>query len=188
MCHVAFFWNPQHPKSQWHSDCYIDFFWETFFDNPNGIATVTRASFGNFFWQSQRHSDSYTDFFWQSFLTIPMAQRLLHRLLVTIFFDNPNGTATVTQTSFDNLFPQSQWHSVYYTDFSRQSFLTIRRAQSGPYRFCWKPWYLKSQWHNDNYTDFFWQSFSTIPMAQRVPYSFVESLGISNPNGTTTIA
>ena len=139
-----------------------------FFDNPNGIATVTQASFGNFFWQSQRHSDSYTDFFWQFFLTIPMAQRLLHRLLLTIF-------------------PQSQWHSVYYTDFSWQSFLTIPRAQSGPYRFYWKPWYLKSQWHNDNYTDFFWQSFSTIPMAQRVPYSFVESLGISNPNGTTTI-
>ena len=33
-----------------------------------------------------------------------MAQRLLHRLLLTIFFDNPNGTATITQTSFDNLF------------------------------------------------------------------------------------
>ena len=33
-----------------------------------------------------------------------MAQRLLHRLLLTIFFDNPNGTATITQTSFHNLF------------------------------------------------------------------------------------
>ena len=34
---------------------------------------------------SQWHSDYYTDFSWQSFLTIPMAQRLLHRLLLAIF-------------------------------------------------------------------------------------------------------
>ena len=40
-----------------------------------------------------------------------MAQRLLHRLLLTIFLDNPNGTATVT------------------TDFFCQSFLTIPMAQ-----------------------------------------------------------
>ena len=55
-----------------------------FFDNPNGTATITQTSFGNFFWQSQWHSDCYTDFFWQFLLTIPMAQRLLHRLLVAI--------------------------------------------------------------------------------------------------------
>ena len=70
---------------------------------------------------SQWHSDYYTDFSWQSFLTIPMAQRLLHRLLLAIFFDNPNGTATVTQTSFSNFFWQSQWHSDCYTDFFWQS-------------------------------------------------------------------
>ena len=114
--------NSQHPGSQWHSDCYTDFSWQSFltipmaqrllhrillaisFDNPNGTATVTQTSFGNFFWQSQWHSDCYTDFFWQFLLTIPMAQRLLHRLLLAISFDNPNGTATVTQTSFGNLF------------------------------------------------------------------------------------
>ena len=55
------------------------------------------------------------------FLTIPMAQRLLHRLLLSIFFDNPNGTATVTQTFFGNFFWQSQWHSDCYTDFFWQS-------------------------------------------------------------------
>ena len=55
-----------------------------FFDSPNGTATVTQTSFGNFFWQSQWHSDCYTDFFWQFLLTIPMAQRLLHRLLLAI--------------------------------------------------------------------------------------------------------
>ena len=63
---------------------------------------------------SQWHSDYYTDFFWQFLLTIPMAQRLLHRLLLAISFDNPNGTATVTQTSFGNLFWQSQWHRNCY--------------------------------------------------------------------------
>ena len=99
------------------------------FDNPNGTATVTQTSFGNFFWQSQWHSDCYTDFFCQSFLTIPMAQRLLHRLLLAISFDNPNGTATVTQTSFVNLFWQSQWHSDCYTDFFWQLLLTIPMAQ-----------------------------------------------------------
>ena len=80
-----------------------------------------RLLFTIFFWQSQWHSDYYTDFFWQSFLTIPMAQRLLHRLLLAISFDNPNGTATVTQTSFGNFFWQSQWHSDCYTDFLWQS-------------------------------------------------------------------
>ena len=98
-------------------------------DNPNGTATVTQTSFGNFFWQSQWHSDCYTDFFWQFLLTIPMAQRLLHRLLLSIFFDNPNGTATVTQTSFGNFFWQSQWHSDCYTDFFWQFLLTIPMAQ-----------------------------------------------------------
>ena len=73
------------------------------------------------FWQSQWHRDCYTDFFWQFLLTIPMAQRLLHRLLLAISFDNPNGTATVTQTSFGNFFWQSQWHSDCYTDFLWQS-------------------------------------------------------------------
>ena len=143
-----FFW-----QSQWHSDCYTDFFWQflltipmaqrllhrlllaifltipmaqrllhrlllaIFFDNPNGTATVTQTSFGNLFWQSQWHSNCYTDFFWQFLLTIPMAQQLLHRLLLAISFDNPNGTATVTQTSFGNLFWQSQWHSMCHIVF-----------------------------------------------------------------------
>ena len=155
-----FFW-----QSQWHSDCYTDFFWHSlltipmaqrllhrlllaiFFDNPNGTATVTQTSFGNLFWQSQWHSDCYTDFFWQSFLTIPVAQQLLHRLLLAISFDNPNGTATVTQTSFGNFFWQSQWHS-------------------------------------DCYTDFFWQSFSTIPMAQRQLHRLLLAIFFDNPNGT----
>ena len=140
-----FFW-----QSQWHSDCYTDFFWQfrltipmaqrllhrlllaIFFDNPSGTATVTQTSFGNFFWQSQWHSDCYTDFFWQFLLTIPMAQRLLHRLLLAIFFDNPNGTATVTQTSFGNFFWQSQWHSNCYTDFFWQFLLTIPMTQTFP--------------------------------------------------------
>ena len=90
-------------QSQWHSDYYTDFFSQSFFDNPNGTATITQTSFDNLFWQSQWHSDYYTDFFWQFLLTIPMAQRLLHRLLLAISFDNPNGTATVTQTSCGNL-------------------------------------------------------------------------------------
>ena len=166
-----FFW-----QSQWHSDCYTDFFWQflftipmaqrllhrlllaIFFDNPNGTATVTQTSFGNFFWQSQWHSDCYTDFFWQSFSTIPMAQRLLHRLLLAIFFDNPNGTATVTQTSFDNLFRQSQWHSDSYTDVFWQSFLTIPMAQHVPYSFCWLPLHLNSPWHRNHYIEFFWHT------------------------------
>ena len=46
-----------------------------------------------------------------------MAQRLLHRLLLAIFFDNPNGTATITQTSLEELF------------------LTIPMAQRVPYSF-----------------------------------------------------
>ena len=136
-----------------------------FFDNLHGTATNTQTSFGNFFWQSQWHSDCYTDFFWQSFLTIPMAQRLLHRLLLAISFDNPNGTATVTQTSFDNLFRQSQWHSDCYTDFFWQSF-------------------RQSQWHSDCYTDFFWQSFSTIPMAQRQLHRLLLAIFFDNSNGT----
>ena len=123
----SLFPNSQHPGSQWHSDYYTDFSWQSFltipmaqrllhrlllaisFDNPNGTATVTQTSFGNFFWQSQWHSDCYTDFFWQFLLTIPMAQRLLHRLLLAISFDNPNGTATVTQTSFvSSIFPETR--------------------------------------------------------------------------------
>ena len=135
----SLFQNSQHQGSQWHSDYYTDFSWQSFltiplaqrllhrlllaisFDNPNGTATATQTSFGNFFWQSQWRSDCYTDFFWQFLLTIPMAQRLLHRLLLAISFDNPNGTATVTQTSFGNFFWQSQWHSDCYTDFFWQS-------------------------------------------------------------------
>ena len=124
----SLFPNSQHPGSQWHSDNYTDFSWQPF-DNPNGTGTVTQTSFGNFFWQSQWHSDCYTDFFWQFLLTIPMAQRLLYRLLLAISFDNPNGTATVTQTSFVNLFWQSQWHSDCYTDFFWQFLLTIPMAQ-----------------------------------------------------------
>ena len=76
-----------------------------------------------------------------------MAQQLLHRLLLTISFDNPNGTATVTQTSFGNFFWQSQWHSDSYTDFFWQSFLTIPMAQHVPYSFCWLPLHLNSSWH-----------------------------------------
>ena len=125
---------------------YTDFFWQFLltipmaqrllhrlllaisFDNPNGTATVTQTSFGNFFCQSQWHSDCYTDFFWQFLLTIPMAQRLLHRLLLAIFFDHPNGTATVTQTSFGNFFWRSQWHSDCYTDFFWQFLLTTQTS------------------------------------------------------------
>ena len=158
-----FFW-----QSQWHSDCYTDFFWQflltipmaqrplhrlllaIFFDNPSGTATVTQTSFGNFFWQSQWHSDCYTDFCWQFLLTIPMAQRPLHRLLLAISFDNPNGTATVTQTSFGNFFWQSQWHS-------------------------------------DCYTDFFWQFLLTIPMAQRLLHRLLLTIFFDNPNGTATV-
>ena len=103
-----------------------------FFDNPNGTATITQTSFDNLFWQSQWHSDCYTDFFCQSFLTNPMAQRLLHRLFLAISFDNLNGTATVTQTSFVNLFWQSQWHSDCYTDFFWQFLSTIPMAQQHP--------------------------------------------------------
>ena len=133
--------------------CYIAFFQILSIPDPNGTATITQTSLDNLFWQSQWHSDCYTDFFWQFLLTIPMAQQLLHRLLLAISFNNPNGTATVTQTSFGNFFWQSQWHSDCYTDFFWQ--------------FRWQ-----SQWHSDCYTDFFWQSFLTIPMAQHVPYSF----------------
>ena len=184
-----FFW-----QSQWHSDCYTDFFWQFLltipmaqrllhrlllaisFDNPNGTATVTQTSFGNLFWQSQWHSNCYTDFFWQFLLTIPMAQRLLHRLLLAISFDNPNGTATVTQTSFGNLFWQSQWHSDCYTDFFWQFLLTIPMAQRLLHRLLlaisfdnpngtatvtqtsFDNLFRQSQWHSDCYTDFFWQS------------------------------
>ena len=109
----SLFPHSQHPGSKWHSDYYTDFSWQSF-------------------WQSQWHSDCYTDFFWQSFLTIPMAQRLLHRLLLAISFENPNGTATVTQTSFGNFFWQFQWHSDCYTDFFWQSCSTIPMAQRHP--------------------------------------------------------
>ena len=173
-------------QSQWHSDCYTDFFWQSLltipvaqqllhrlllaisFDNPNGTATVTQTSFGNIFWQSQWHSDCYTDFFWQSFLTIPMAQRLLHRLLLAISFDNPNGTATVTQTSFGNFFWQSQWRSDCYTDFLTIFFdnpngtATVTQTSFG--NFVWQ-----SQWHS---------------MCHIV---FVDCPCISIPHGTATI-
>ena len=99
------------------------------FDNPNGTATVTQTSFGNLFWQSQWHSNCYTDFFWQFLLTIQMAQRLLHKLLLAISCDNPNGTATVTQTNFGNFFWQSKWHSDCYTNFFWQFLVTIPMAQ-----------------------------------------------------------
>ena len=207
--------NSQHPGSQWHSDYYTDFSWQSFltipmaqrllhrlllaisfdnpngtatvtqtslgkhrlllaisFDNPNGTATVTQTSFGNFVWQSQWHSDCYTDFFWQSFLTIPVAQQLLHRLLLAISFDNPNGTATVTQTSFGNFFWQSQWHSNCYTDFFGQT-------QTSFGNFFWQ-----SQWHSDCYTDFFWQFRLTIPMAQRLLHRLLLAIFFDNPNGT----
>ena len=130
-----------------------------FFDNPNGTATVTQTSFGNLFWQSQWHSNCYTDFFWQFLLTIPMAQRLLHRLLLAISFDNPNGTATVTQTSFDNLFRQSQWHSDSYTDFFWQSFWQSQwHSMCHIYSFCWLPLHLNSSWHRNHYIEFFWHT------------------------------
>ena len=172
----SLFPNSQHPGSQWHSDYYTDFSWQSFltipmaqrllhrlllaisFDNPNGTATVTQTSFGNFFWQSQCYSDCYTDFFWQFLLTIPMAKRLLHRLLLAISFDNPNGTATVSQTSFGNLFWQSQWHSNCYTDFFWQFLLTIPMARRLLHRLLLT--------HQD----------VTIPMAQRVPSSFWKPL------------
>ena len=109
--------------------CAIAFFQILSIPDPNGTATITQTSLDNLFWQSQWHSDCYTDFFWQFLLTIPMAQRLLHRLLLAISFDNPNGTATVTQTSFGNFFWQSQWHSDCYTDFFWQFLLTIPMAQ-----------------------------------------------------------
>ena len=175
------------------------------FDNPNGTATVTQTSFGNFFWQSQWHSDCYTDFSWQSFLTIPMAQRLLHRLLLTIFFDNPNGTATVTQTSLDNLFWQSQWHSDCYTDFFWQFLLTIPMAQQLLHRLLlaisfdnpngtatvtqtsFGNFFWQSQWHSDCYTDFFWQFRLTIPMAQRLLHRLLLAISFDNPNGTATV-
>ena len=173
-------------QSQWHSNCYTDFFWQFLltipvaqrllhrlllaisFDNPSGTATVTQTSFGNFFWQSQWHSDCYTDFFWQFLLTIPMAQRLLHRLLLAIFFDNPNGTATVTQTSFGNFFWQSQWHSDCYTDFFWQSFSTIPMAQRLLHRLLLA-------------------IFSTIPMAQRLLHRLLLTIFFANPNGTATV-
>ena len=70
-----------------------------------------------------------------------MAQRLLHRVLLTIFFDDPNGTATVTQTSFGNFFWQSQWHSNCYTDFFWQFLLTIpmalRTMRKCYMNYCW---------------------------------------------------
>ena len=72
-----------------------------------------------------------------------MAQRLLHRVLLTIFFDNPNCTATITQTSFP--MAQRLLHRLLFTIF-----------------------FWQSQWHSDYYTDFFWQSFLTIPMAQNM--------------------
>ena len=121
-----------------------------FFDNPNGTATVTQNSFGNFFWQSQWHSDCYTG------------------LLLAISFDNPNGTATVTQTSFGNFFWQSQWHSDCYTDFFWQFLLTIPMAQRLLHRLLLAIFFWQSQWHSDCYTDFFWQFLLTIPMAQRL--------------------
>ena len=55
--------------------------------------------------ESQWHSDSYTDFFWQFLLTSPMAQRLLHRLILTIFFD-----------IFDTL-NGTDWHSMCHIVF-----------------------------------------------------------------------
>ena len=174
------------------------------FDNPNGTATVTQTSFGNFFWQSQWHSDCYTDFFWHSLLTIPMAQRLLHRLLLAIFFwqsqwhsdcytdffwqfffDNPNGTATVTQTSFGNLFWQSpQWHSNCYTDFFWQFLFDNPNGTATVTQTSFGNFFWQSQWHSDCYTDFFWQSFSTIPMAQRQLHRLLLAIFFDNPNGT----
>ena len=151
-----------------------------FRDNPNGTATVTQTSFGNFFWQSQRHSDCYTDFFWQFLLTIPMAQRLLHRLLLAISFDNPSGTATVTQTSFGNLFWQSQWHSDSYTDFFWQSFLTIPMAQHVPYSFCWLRLHLNSSWHRNHYIEFFWHTRMWQSQWHSVCHLAFESLCIFN--------
>ena len=219
----SLFPNSQHPGSQWHSNCYTDFFWQFLltipmaqrllhrlllansFDNPNGTATVTQTSFGNFVWQSQWHSDCYTDFFWQSFLTIPVAQQLLHRLLLAISFDNPNGTATVTQTSFGNLFWQSQWHSDCYTDFFWQFLLTIPMAQRLLHRLLlaisfdnpngtatvtqtsFGNLFWQSQWHSDCYTDFFWQFLSTIPMAQRLLHRLLLAIFFDNPNGTATV-
>ena len=194
----SIFPNSQHPGSQWHSDYYTDFSWQSFltipmaqrllhrlllaisFDNPNGTATVTQTSFGNFFWQSQWHSDCYTDFFWQFLLTIPMAQRLLHRLLLAISFDNPNGTATVTQTSFGNLLWQSQWHSNCYTDFFWQFLLTIPMAQHVPYSFCWLPLHLNSSWHRNHYIEFFWHTTMWQSKWHSVCHLAFESLCIFN--------
>ena len=84
---------------------------------------------------------------------IPMAQRLLHRFLLTISFDKPNGTATIAQTYFDNIF----WHfdTLNGTDWHSMCHIVF-------WCFCWKPWYLKSKWHNDNYIDFLRQTFLTI--------------------------
>ena len=239
----SLFPNSQHPGSQWHSDYYTDFSWQSFltipmaqrllhtdffwqsfltipmaqrllhrlllaisFDNPNGTATVTQTSFGNFFWQSQWHSDCYTDFFWQFLLTIPMAQRLLHRLLLAIFLDNPNGTATVTQTSFGNLFWQSQWHSNCYTQTSFGNFFWQSQWHSNCYTdFFWQSFFdnpngtatitqtsldnlfWQSQWHSDCYTDFFGQFRLTIPMAQRLLHRLLLAIFFDNPSGTATV-
>ena len=145
-------------QSQWHSGLLHRLLLAISFDNPNGTATVTQTSFGNLFWQSQWHSDCYTDFFWQFLLTIPMAQRLLHRLLLEIFFDNPNGTATVTQTSFGNFFWQSQWHSDCYTDFFLAISFDNPNGTATVTQTSFGNLFWQSQWHSDCYTDFFWQS------------------------------
>ena len=170
----SLFPNSQHPGSQWHSDNYTDFSWQSF-DNPNGTGTVTQTSFGNFFWQSQWHSDCYTDFFWQFLLTIPMAQRLLHRLLLSIFFDNPNGTATVAQTSFSNFVWQSQWHSDCYTDFFCQSSFdnpngtaTVTQTSFGNFF-----WAQILQWHNDCVAQ---TSFATNFLATETRFNGTEDL------------
>jgi len=121
---TIFFW-----QSQWHSDYYTDFFWQSF--STISMAQLVPYSFcwKPWYLKSQWHNDNYIDFLRQTFLTIPIAQRLLHRLFCQSFFDNPNGTATVTQTFFGNFFWQSQWHSDCCTDFFCQSFLTIPMAQ-----------------------------------------------------------
>ena len=127
-------------KYQWHSVRHKIFFEILSILNPNGTATITQISFDNFFWQAQWHSDYCTDLFWQYFLTffdtlngtdwhsmchivfwcfllkalvsqIQMAQRQLHWLLATNFFDNhvcgivwqclPQRPNKATETRFD---------------------------------------------------------------------------------------
>ncbi len=109
--HIAFE-KLQHPGPQWHSDCYIVFFWQLFSAIPKALRVSYSLCWKSLQLESQWYSEYYRDFFCQtlfdnpnvtatitwsdfgkSFLTIPMAQRLLHGLILASHFW------------------QSQWHS-----------------------------------------------------------------------------